>query len=266
MAAIAEHVEATEDREWLREVYPTFVKPMADFLDAFRDETTRLLKPSYDLWEERRGVHAYTMAAVWEGLRAAAELAKAMDDPEETRYRRAAEEVREGTLFHFRGPSGHFVRRLEVELGQTVGVDDAPDASTLWLGLSGLIDPKDPLFEIHMRGVWEALWVPGPVGGMARYRDDYYFRASPETTGNPWIIATMWLAQCLIARAESRDELQEPLEMLVWAAHFAGPTGVLPEQLHPHSGAPLSVSPLTWSHAEFLKTALDWSEKRGKLS
>ncbi len=33
------------------------------------------------------------------------------------------------------------------------------------------------------------------------------------------------------------------------------------EQIHPYSGAPLSVSPLTWSHATYVETVLEYWEK-----
>jgi GH15 family glucan-1,4-alpha-glucosidase len=40
---------------------------------------------------------------------------------------------------------------------------------------------------------------------------------------------------------------------------------LLSEQLHPHTGAPLSVSPLTWSHAEFLVTVDEYCAKAESL-
>jgi GH15 family glucan-1,4-alpha-glucosidase len=48
--------------------------------------------------------------------------------------------------------------------------------------------------------------------------------------------------------------------LLDWCQAHAAPTGVLPEQIHPETGAPLSVSPLTWSHAEYVKT-VQWRRK-----
>jgi GH15 family glucan-1,4-alpha-glucosidase len=37
------------------------------------------------------------------------------------------------------------------------------------------------------------------------------------------------------------------------------PSGVLSEQINPSTGAPLSVTPLVWSHAELINTLLDLS-------
>ena len=39
------------------------------------------------------------------------------------------------------------------------------------------------------------------------------------------------------------------------------PSGVLPEQVDPYTGAPLSVSPLTWSHAGFLDAVQRYARK-----
>jgi len=38
----------------------------------------------------------------------------------------------------------------------------------------------------------------------------------------------------------------------MWATERALPSGVLPEQVDPYDGRPLSVAPLTWSHAAFV--------------
>ena len=53
---------------------------------------------------------------------------------------------------------------------------------------------------------------------------------------------------------------------LQWAARHALPSGVLAEQIHPLTGAPLSVSPLTWSHATVVDVVQRFIEKREMLS
>jgi glucoamylase len=45
------------------------------------------------------------------------------------------------------------------------------------------------------------------------------------------------------------------MDLLSWVAAHALPSGVLPEQINPLTGAPISVSPLTWSHATYIATA-----------
>ncbi len=90
------------------------------------------------------------------------------------------------------------------------------------------------------------------VGGYARYQNDYYQQVSQDITnvpGNPWFICTLWMAEYAILAAKTRDDLKRAADLITWVVEHALPSGVLAEQVHPYSGAPLSVSPLTWSHA-----------------
>ena len=60
---------------------------------------------------------------------------------------------------------------------------------------------------------------------------------------------------------EWRAELAEALPFLEWVSRRAKPSGVLAEQVHPHTGQSLSVSPLTWSHAAYITTVLEYVDK-----
>lgn len=103
-----------------------------------------------------------------------------------------------------------------------------------------------------------------PVGGLARYHNDRYQLEDDvpkDVPGNPWFISTLWLGEYLIARAENLKRLHEAFPHLEWCAKHALPSGVLAEQVHPVKGYPLSVSPLTWSHAAFVWVVLQYVER-----
>ena len=117
-----------------------------------------------------------------------------------------------------------------------------------------------------MNTILDRLWIGKGVGGLARYENDEYQRASKDATGNPWLISTLWLARWHIARARSMLELNEGMELLVWAANSALPSGVMAEQIHPFTGVPVSVSPLVWSHAEFVIAVCEYLEKQQEIS
>lgn len=68
--------------------------------------------------------------------------------------------------------------------------------------------------------------------------------------GNPWILCTLWLAEHAVATATTAGELQAALDLVRWARARATPSLILPEQVDPYDGQPLSVAPLTWSHAQ----------------
>ena len=61
------------------------VQKAADFMVRYRDPVTGLPLPSYDLWEERWGIHAFTVATVYGGLKAARNFAVCFGDREKGR-------------------------------------------------------------------------------------------------------------------------------------------------------------------------------------
>lgn len=68
------------------------------------------------------------------------------------------------------------------------------------------------------------------------------------------------------ARARSAADLARAKELLTWVARHALPSGVLAEQVHPETGDPLSVSPLTWSHAAFEESVQRYYARHAELT
>ncbi|WP_454063012.1 glycoside hydrolase family 15 protein [Candidatus Nitrospira salsa] len=84
-------------------LYNTLINKAADFSVRYRDPQTLLLLPSYDLWEERYALHAYTVASVIAGLRAAANFAALFQDTSLTeKYDSAADEMTVGVIWIIR--------------------------------------------------------------------------------------------------------------------------------------------------------------------
>jgi len=143
--------------------------------------------------------------------------------------------------------------------------DPTVDASLCGLWYFGMLPADDPRIAATMEVVRERLWVKTDVGGLARYEDDGYQRVSEDVKkvpGNPWFVCTLWLAQWHVATAHSTENLQPALNILNWTASHALLSGVLAEQVNPYTHAPLSVSPLTWSHATLISTVREYVMKR----
>jgi glucoamylase len=261
---IGHHYALHRDIEAIRPFYASFVVGAADFLLAFRDERTGLPLPSYDLWEERRGVFTFTIATVIAGLQAASKLAVLFHEEQRAEaYARGAAEVKAALEQHlYCAGANRFARGIVFEDGLQRR-DPTLDASLFGLVLFGGYDPWDAKVEQTLEAAARGLWVKEGIGGMARYAGDEYQRTAPRPgiPGNPWIVCTLWLAQYRIARARDLDALREAVPLLEWVAQRALPSGVLPEQVHPETGDYLSVSPLTWSHATFVAAVLDYVEK-----
>ena len=265
------HFERFGDVEFIKPFYRSLICPMADFLLNYRDSETDLPLSSYDLWEERRGVLAWTVAAVWGGLMAAANFAAAFGETDRAqRYRQAAEEIQAGVEAHLWRPElNHFARMVNRAPDGAWHVDNVLDASLAGLWLLGMYSPDHPKIVATMEAIHDRLWVKTDVGGVARYEDDRYHQVSQDIAsvpGNPWFICTLWLSRWYAVTARTADDLKRSLDLLEWVAEHALPSGVLAEQVHPQSGAPLSVSPLTWSHAALVASVQDYLEAQRGLA
>ncbi len=263
--ALWKHVERFRDVEWMKEKYRGLVARAADFLVSYRDPGTGLPHPSYDLWEERYGVHAFTVAAVWAGLVAASRFAWRVNEGHKAQtWKAAADGIREAADRHlFRKDLNRFVRTVTPKPGGGVDADATLDASLYGLWYFGMYAPDDPRIVSTMEAVRNRLWVKTDVGGLARYENDYYHQVTKDiekVPGNPWFLCTLWLAQWYIALAKTEEDLKPAFEILSWVEKRALPSGVLAEQVHPLTNEPLSVSPLTWSHATFVTTYLEYRE------
>jgi GH15 family glucan-1,4-alpha-glucosidase len=265
--ALWEHYERYRDVEFIRPLYSPLIRRAGDFLTTYREPYTKLPDLSYDLWEERHGIHTYTVAAVWAGLNAAANFSETFgDDDKAKQFRDAMAEIREAATKHLWSKEhGRFVRRLMVDkkTGE-IEADLTIDASLYGVFQFGMFTADNPMVISTMTQIEERLWCKTDIGGVARYENDYYHQVSQDVEnvpGNPWIICTLWLAEWYIAKAKSLPELTKALDILQWVKRHTLESGVLAEQLHPYSGDPISVSPLTWSHATVVMTVREYLTK-----
>ncbi|MEK7591320.1 MAG: glycoside hydrolase family 15 protein [Patescibacteria group bacterium] len=269
--ALWKHFEGNQDFEFLQRMYETLVKKAAQFLCDYRESDTGLPLASYDLWEEHRGIFSYTTACVVAGLHAAAKISHILGHYSHSeRYQTVADEVQQALLFHlFDEKEKRFLKMIKRKDGKTTARDSTPDASLAVIWKLGVLPLDDPRIVSTMEHLERTLRVQTPVGGYARYTNDrYHAKTESGVTipGNPWIITTLWIAQWKLERAKTLKELDEAAKILDWTANHASSAGMLPEQLHPRTGAPLSVAPLTWSHATYVETVLQYLERRKLLS
>ena len=265
--ALWQHYDRFRDVEFIRPLYSPLIRRAGEFMVSFRDPHTGLPGQCYDLWEERHGVHAFTVAAVWAGLDAAARFAETFGDEDRgIKFAQARDEIKDAAIKYLWDPERmRFLRRITID--KETGAIDADvtiDASVYGVFQFGMFAADDPMVVSTMKQVEERLWCKTEIGGMARYENDYYHQISQDVhnvPGNPWIICTLWLAEWYIAKAKSLPDMTRALEILEWVRRHTLESGVLAEQLHPYSGDPISVSPLTWSHATVVMTVREYIAK-----
>lgn len=255
--ALWEHYERFRDIEFAHRLYRTMVVPCAEFMVSFRHKKTGLPQPSWNLWEDRRGIHTFTCATVVAGLRAAANFAEVFAEPERVdRYRQTADEIVTAMRSHLYSESERrFLRSLHVGGDDELHPDNTIDASLFGIFYFPCFDASDQIVTNTMRAVEEHLRVDG---GIARYENDGYMRTNESSVGNAWFISTLWLAEYYIAKASQHDELEPAMRLIEWCADKALASGVMSEQIDASSGEQASVSPLTWSHSTFVATVLSY--------
>lgn len=244
-----------QDARLLREFYHTMVVPMAKFLATYIDETTGLPKPSYDLWEEVFLTTTYTTSVVYAALLAAAELAEAAEDSDNAvRWRSAADDILSAAHKHlYNADKKAFYKGIIVKNGQ-IERDATLDVSSVFGSfMFGLFPVGSEELTAAMETLVRTFGIDKGALGLPRYENDRYCRVSPDITGNWWLISSLWLAQYYL----ETDQADAANQILTWVAAHASNTGILPEQISPLDESPVSVAPLTWSHAEYIATLLD---------
>lgn len=269
--ALWRHFQRHHHVEEVKPYYRPLIIRAGDFLLSYRDEKTGLPLPSHDLWEERWGILTFTVAATRAGLMAAKGFAETFGEAElAERYGAAADAMQIAAIRHlYSRDHGRFARMAGVDpaTGEITGLDMTPDASLMGLLDFDFLPASDERLARTVEQTAAAIQVRTEVGGYARYPGDTYQRVeeSQQVPGNPWFIASLWYARWKIATARSLPELESALEGVAWCVQHALPSGVLAEQIHPRTHEPLSVSPLTWSHAFFVSTVRDFVDRRREL-
>ncbi|HEY3377447.1 MAG TPA: glycoside hydrolase family 15 protein, partial [Armatimonadota bacterium] len=263
--ALWRHYQRFRDVEYIKPLFRGLIVRAANWMLSYRDPETGLPLPSWDLWEERRGVFAWTVGATWGGLQAAANFAEAFgEDNLAQQYRQACAAMQSATERLFWDDAEQcYARMVRLQDDGAVERDMTAESSLFGLCYFGMIAPDAPRMRATMLRMRERLSVQTQIGGIARYQHDQYYRVrdDAQVPGNPWFICTLWLAQWYIEMAHEQADLVQALGLLHWATDHALASGVMGEQVHPYTGESLSVSPLTWSHATFVLVVHEYLDR-----
>jgi len=269
--ALRRHFLVFRDVEFVKGIYGHLVLNPANWMLEHRDHNGLPL-PSWDLWEERRGIHTFTVAATIGALQAAADFAQDMGAMDLfAQFTEGADRMRGAMMRHLWVEDQQRFARMATPMDDgTYRLDMTADSANYAVFAFDALPPDHPAVIAEMKALRERLSVKTSVGGMARYEHDYYHQVEHDditnVPGNPWVICTLWHAQHTIAKAATLEELEGALDELHWVHERALPSGVLAEQFHPYTAEPISVSPLTWSHATVMTTVMQYLLKYSHLT
>ncbi len=263
------HYESTKDLEFIESIYNTFIEPAANFMSEFIRAEFGLPESSYDLWEEKFGISTYTASCVYAGLIAASNFANTLGKEEPARtYSAIAQRMRTGIIDHlYDEKKNMFVKQIVPQEDGDPIIDETVDMSSFFGPIYfGVIEPDDPRVKKALQVIEDRLRVNHHQIGYVRYEGDNYYTLQDAGTPNPWIITTLWIARYKIMTADTVEGLKEAEGILEWVKDQASSSGMLAEQMHPHTGEHLSTAPLIWSHSEFVVTALEYVKKYNEIT
>ena len=195
-------------------------------------------EPDHGIWEARRSPrhHTYTKTMCWVTVDRALRVAARHGREAEAHWELLAATIRDEVLVEGWD---------DVEQSYTVAYDSPDlDAAVLHIGLSGLLDVKDPRFMKTVAAVERELRV-GPTVFRYRYDDGL-----PGLEGG-FHICTTWLIEAYLATGRF-DEAEALFDQLV---SLVGPTGLLSEEFDPATETHLGNHPQAYSHLGFIRCA-----------
>jgi glucoamylase len=240
---IGRHYHLTRDHDFLEELWPTVRKGVSHLLQK-RDPETGLIGPTFDLWEEKRALHAYTSAACYGALTESSQMATVMGDQQSSTLWASESEALENSikLHLWNEQSNRFLKSVKPR-------DSSVDTALLGLAYPfSVLKADDPMMLATSRQIENAFAFPSE--GLGRYPEDVYHG------GNPWFITTLWMAlyQCQLRNYDKARVLID------WCAKHVDELQLFAEQVHKDNGEPISASPLAWSHAMFILALLDYKQ------
>ncbi|RJQ82635.1 trehalose-phosphatase [Pseudonocardiaceae bacterium YIM PH 21723] len=195
-------------------------------------------EPDHGIWEERHHPrhHLYSKVMCWVTLDRAVRIAEAFGRSTEPEWATLRDRIRADVL----------EQGWNEEVGSFTTAYDGTDldAASLFVGLTGLIDPSDEKFQQTVTAIEAELRSGSTV---YRYRRD---DGLPGDEGGFHLCAA-WMVEAYLLTGR-RTEAEELFQQIV---DCAGPTGLLPEEYDPVAERSLGNHPQAYSHLGLIRCA-----------
>ena len=242
------HYKIVQDKKFLKDNLKMCEKAVI-FLQKYVEDIIsekREMNVSYDLWEMHEGTHLYSFASIFASYNAMINIYEELKEEfeknrvkqenvnkQKEQLRKDLVKIREFVLCNFYDDNRKsFVRSIE---------DKKMDISIL-----GAVVPFN-MFVAKEKKIINTveninLTIRTYTGGYKRFEDDHYMG------GNPWVIATLWMAEYYLESGENN----KARECFDFVLRTSGMHGFLAEQINNETMSPAWIIGLGWSHAMFI--------------
>ncbi len=203
---------------------------------------------SYDLWEMYEGVSLYSIASIYGAYEAMLKIYETIEIDEESASNRLKQESiaknKEIINNQLQIMKKYVLNNLYDNETKTYVRN--PDDKKMDISILGAVTPFK-MFTPKEKNILNTiekinLTLRTYTGGYKRFEDDHY------RNGNPWVIATLWMALYYI----EIKKYKEAKECLNFAISSSTKHGFLPEQVDNETMSANWVIGLGWSHAMFV--------------
>lgn len=266
LVTAGDYFEETRELSFLDSIFDSFVSKAAGFIQGYVQENGLLVRPSFDLWEERKGIFSFTQATCIAGLYWASMIARALGRPVWSGFRESSFMLLKGLVTRLCCAERGFARGLTDTSCQAASpLDWTPDSSLYLIPL--LLWPVEygadggPLKEqalmaaaVTWKRLSKNLAIQSGQGfvGVGRYLGDWYARPEDAGTlpGNIWPVCSGW--RLLSGKRLGLLPAEEYERGCAVFEKARLSSGVMSEQLDCVRLRPSSVAPLVWAHATYL--------------
>jgi glucoamylase len=218
-------------------------------------------EPSFDIWEEEKGLHYYTLCVTAAALERGADWLEANDDKQAVPGYRADVEVIRRTLDDFWLPeAGHYRSRvLSSGAPSSKQLDIAIILAVIHAGHSGAHSAQDPRMHAtlaQLERLFDAAYAINRersahrAPAMGRYAGDVYY------SGGAYYFSTLGAAEFCFRAAAGNEDARGWIEhgdaFLDTVRAFTPANGDMSEQFDQHTGAQSSARHLAWSYAALI--------------
>jgi len=231
-------------------------------------------EPSFDIWEEERGQHYYTLRVAAAALLAGADWIGQLGESDLARHYRADAQAIQRALDEFWVPDAGYYRSRVLSSG-------APSTKELDIAVilasnhsacaadAGRHSPQDPRLHSTLERLESLFGAAYPINrgrasergpAMGRYAGDIYY------SGGAYFFSTLGAAEFCFRAARGAADAAAWIDRgdayLRTVRAYIPPSGAMSEQFDQHTGAQTSARELAWSYAAFISCV---SARRGAV-
>jgi glucoamylase len=223
------------------------------------------MEPSFDLWEEEKGMHFYTLTMQKVALLKGAELANRLGDGGAANFYAGQSKAIDQYLEQFYDAASGTLKyaidsnrlpqkttNLDISIVlaaiQTFDGQFYVNVDQLNQTVTALIDKFNSAYTVNQTRRTQNGTILGAALG--RYPGDVY-SGFDFSGGNPWFLSTLALAEfyCDVNKTTNHAKAQAQFDRVI---HHMNATGDLSEQFHRVSGFEQGAHDLTWSYTSYV--------------